>query len=436
MWRAFGKGVSKFREKYYSGHDFKGGVVHAKAQDKLGEYTMLTEKKIFSINELTEYIKILLEGNPVLREITVRGEISNYYVHSSGHLYFTLKDRAAQIKCVMFRSAARLMKFQLEAGMNVIASGSVSIYQDRGEYQLYIQEIEPDGIGALHLAFEQLKKKLAQEGLFDAERKKPIPRLPRRIGVVTSPTGAAIRDIISIIRRRFPYVEILLSPAIVQGAEAPQSLARALGLLQDEPVDVIIMGRGGGSMEDLWAFNEEVVARAIYASRIPVISAVGHETDFTIADFVADLRAATPSAAAELAVANFNELSKYLASVERRLQQSMVSRVEKYSEKINRLQNRRIFIKPEDVFLKPWQRVDELERRLNRTMEQYLRAGEEKLRAEVKHLESLSPLNVLSRGYSLTQKTDGGLVQSVNDAKSGDEVLIRLQDGTLKAVVQ
>ena len=396
----------------------------------------MMSQKILSIAELTEYIKGVLANDPVLQQVSVRGEISNYYAHSSGHLYFTLKDRSAQIKCVMFKSAARLMKFLPENGMGIIATGTVSLYPERGEYQLYVEEMQPDGVGALHLAYEQLKKKLAVEGLFDPLHKKPIPRLPRRIGVATSPTGAAIRDIISIIRRRFPYVEILIAPAIVQGAEAPGSLVLALDLLQRENVDVIIIGRGGGSIEDLWAFNEEVVARAIYASHIPVISAVGHETDFTIADFVADLRAATPSAAAELAVGNFNELNKYLLSVERRLQQCMVSRVEKLKDRVEKLQRRRIFFKPQDVFLHPWQRIDDLERRLNRTMKGYLEGAENQLASEVKRLESLSPLGVLSRGYSLTQKLDGQLVKSTNDVTSGEKVQIRLQDGTLQVVVE
>ena len=395
-----------------------------------------TERRIVTVAELTEYMKGLIESDPVLSTVLVRGEVSNFYSHSSGHLYFTLKDRSAQVKCVMFRSAARYMKFQPENGMGVIASGAVSIYPDRGEYQLYVQEMQPDGVGALHLAFEQLKKKLEAEGLFLPEHKKPIPHLPRRIGVITSPTGAAIRDIISIIRRRFPYVEILIAPAIVQGAEAPASLVNSLQLMQEHEIDVIIIGRGGGSIEDLWAFNEEAVARAIFASRIPVISAVGHETDFTIADFVADLRAPTPSAAAELAIGSFNELSKYLASVERRLHQSMLAQVKHRQERVRNLQKRRIFVQPAEVFLKSWQRVDDLDRRLKQTIRQQLVLARERFHGRVKQLEHLSPLNVLSRGYSLTATGEGQLLKSAKDCKTGQEVQVHLQDGRIWAEVK
>lgn len=397
----------------------------------------MLDQKIMSIGELTNYIKDILENDSLLQNIMVRGELSNFYSHTSGHLYFTLKDSDAQLKCVMFRSNARWLKFQPENGMNLIATGSVGIYPDRGEYQLYVRELQPDGIGALHLAFEQLKEKLQKEGLFDKKYKKPIPRLPRRIGVITSPTGAAIRDIISVIRRRFPHVEIVIAPAIVQGDEAPESLVQALKLIQeDKEIDVIIMGRGGGSIEDLWAFNEEIVARAIFACPIPIISAVGHETDFTIADFVADLRAPTPSAAAELAIANYDELSKYLESIERRLEQYIINRIDKLAERVERLKKHPIFLRPEEVFLKPWQRVDELEWRLHRTMEHQIKLIKERCYGYFKQLESLSPLNVLIRGYSVTEKLNGNLIKSINDVTVGEQVKIRLQDGELKAIIE
>ncbi len=397
----------------------------------------MNNQEIISISELTKYIKVTLENDSILKNVTVRGELSNFYRHSSGHLYFTLKDRESQIKCVMFRSAARLVKFTPENGMNLILIGGIGIYPDRGEYQLYARNLEPDGIGALHLAFEQLKKRLQAEGLFDQGQKKQIPKLPRKIGVITSPTGAAIRDIISVIKRRFPHVEILIVPSQVQGDDAPQSLAQALHQIQQEDgIDVVIIGRGGGSIEDLWAFNEEVVARAIHACQIPIISAVGHETDFTIADFVADLRAPTPSAAAELAVANFSELSRYLTSVERRLHQSLTGRVEKLGERLEKLQKRRIFQKPEEVFLKSWQKVDDLERRLHRTMTSQIRLTKEKCRTYFKQLESLSPLNVLIRGYSLTETLSGEVVKSVDDVKIGDMINIRVHDGKLNAVIE
>lgn len=393
-------------------------------------------KEILTISELTKYITDLLQADPFLQQVSVRGELSNFYNHSSGHCYFTLKDQSTQIKCVMFRNAAQTLKFRPENGMSLIATGAIGIYPNRGEYQLYVEHLEPDGIGALHLAFEQLKTRLAQEGLFAAELKKPIPYLPRRIGVITSPTGAAIRDIISVITRRFPNVEMLLAPAIVQGGEAPLSLVRALELLQTEKLDVIIIGRGGGSLEDLWAFNDEIVARAIFASEIPVISAVGHETDFTIADFVADLRAPTPSAAAELAVANYQELSKYLQGLEQRLHQCLVNRLTTCQERLAKIQRRQIFLKPDQLLLKSWQRVDELEHRLQQTMIHQLTLAKERARTYFRQLESLNPLNVLARGYSLTEKISGATVKSLKDVEIGEQIRVNLQDGRVFAKIE
>lgn len=400
------------------------------------EVNHLFNQAILSITELTEYIKNILENDSLLQNVTVRGELSNFYRHSSGHLYFTLKDRKSQLKCVMFRNAALQVKFQPENGMNLIISGSMGIYQGRGEYQLYARIMQPDGIGALHLAFEQLKKKLEAEGLFNEAQKKPIPNLPRRIGVITSPTGAAIRDIISVITRRFPHVEILIIPSAVQGEEAPQNLVQALRQVQaEENIDVIIIGRGGGSIEDLWAFNEEIVAREIFSCQIPVISAVGHETDFTIADFVADLRAPTPSAAAELAVGNYSELVKQLDGLNHRLDQSLTGRLENYRERLENLINRPIFTRPEEIFLKSWQRVDDLERRLHQIMGHQLKLKKEQSRSFFKQLNSLSPLNVLSRGYSLTEKLDGSLIKSINDVSINDQIKISLKDGKLITIV-
>ena len=400
------------------------------------EVNCLFNQAILSISELTEYIKNILETDSLLQNVTVRGEISNFYRHSSGHLYFTLKDRQSQLKCVMFRNSALQVKFEPENGMNLIVSGSMGIYRGRGEYQLYARMMQPDGVGALHLAFEQLKKKLGDEGLFDEAQKKSIPNLPRRIGVITSPTGAAIRDIISVITRRFPYVEILIIPSAVQGEEAPQSLVRALHQVQlEENIDVVIIGRGGGSIEDLWAFNEEIVARAIFSCQIPVISAVGHETDFTIADFVADLRAPTPSAAAELAVGNYSELVKQLAILKHRLEQSLTSRLENYRERLESLKSRPIFTRPEEIFLKSWQKVDELERRLHQIVDYQLKLKREQSRSIFKQLNTLSPLNVLSRGYSLTEKFDGTLIKSINDVSISDKIQIFLEDGKLITIV-
>lgn len=392
--------------------------------------------QVLTISQLTKYITDVLQADPLLQQVSVRGELSNFYSHSSGHCYFTLKDHAAQIKCVMFRSSAKALKFRPENGMNLIATGGLGIYPDRGEYQLYIQHLEPDGIGSLHLAFEQLKARLAEEGLFQAELKKPIPYLSRRIGIITSPTGAAIRDIISVITRRFPNVEMMIAPAIVQGGEAAPSLVRALELLQNERLDVIIIGRGGGSLEDLWAFNEEALARAIFASKIPVISAVGHETDFTIADFVADLRAPTPSAAAELAVANYHELSRYLHGLEQRLDQCLFNQLTTFQERLERLQRRRVLLKPAEILQKSWQRVDDLDHRLERTMVHNLTLAKERSQRYFKQLASLNPLNVLARGYSLTEDLSGRIIKSVEDLEIGQQIQINLSDGKILAKIE
>ena len=302
----------------------------------------LGERPVLTVSELTQAVKETLELDARFQNILVRGEISNFKHHTSGHMYFTLKDEKSRLKCVMFRSHNARLRFRPEDGLKVIAGGRLGVYEVAGEYQLYVEELYPEGLGALHLAFEQLKAKLQAEGLFDPARKRPLPGLPRTVGIVTSPTGAAIRDMVSVLRRRFPNVNILLAPAIVQGDAGPPSVIRALELLNwRDDVDVIIVGRGGGSLEELWTFNDEGVARAIAASRIPVISAVGHETDFTIADFVADRRAPTPSAAAEIAVPERAKLLQDVRDQEERLRLAIQKRIRQLRESLGILREAR-----------------------------------------------------------------------------------------------
>jgi exodeoxyribonuclease VII large subunit len=382
-----------------------------------------------SVYELTTYIKDIIDSDIELNNVTVRGEISNFKHHSSGHMYFTLKDNNAKIKCVMFKSYNLFMKFTPEDGMNVIVQGYVSIYERDGQYQLYCCKIEPDGIGSLYLAFEQLKEKLQKEGLFDQDKKKEIPLCPRRIGVATSPTGAVIRDIINVSTRRFNNVNILLYPVKVQGEGAAQSIVEAIKYFnQRNDIDVIIVGRGGGSIEELWAFNEEIVARAIYESEIPVISAVGHETDYTITDFVADVRASTPSHAAEIAVPSYSDLVYKIES----LKAAMVSNISKciYTKRYyikgiaQSLENR----SPANKLTQNLQYIDNIQNKLIYLMQNKIADRRGKFSVLTGKLDALSPLRVLSRGYAYVEK-DKHVVRNVKLLKSGDEIQLNMCDG-------
>jgi exodeoxyribonuclease VII large subunit len=393
-------------------------------------------KKIYRISELTRELKVLLEGR--FRGVWVEGEISNLRRPGSGHVYFTLKDEGSQLQAVIYRSQAALMRFELREGAQVIAYGDISVYAKGGRYQLAISEIEPKGIGALQLAFEQLKKRLAAEGLFDKGRKKPIPMLPGKIGIVTSPTGAAIRDILSVLERRFARVRILISPVRVQGETAAREIAEAIdGFNRRSDAEVIIVARGGGSLEDLWAFNEEAVARAIARSTIPVISAVGHEVDFTISDFVADLRVPTPTAAAELVVAKESELRDRLTALLTGL--SYVVR-----EKIARLRSRCAACEQSYVFRAPCtmvrhcqQLVDEFEGRLRRSFGHMTEITRAMLGALAGKLESLSPLAILGRGYSVVvRERDGAVVMAASQVAAGEMVRARLHRGGFTAEVK
>ncbi len=392
------------------------------------------EERIYTVGELTREIKEVLESS--FPRIWVEGEISNFKRHSSGHLYFTLKDEKAQISCAMWRYRANDMLFRIEDGMQVLVQGDVQVYERGGIYQLIVYQLQPAGVGALQLAFEQLKKKLFAEGLFDEAHKQPIPIYPERIGVVTSPTGAAIRDIISVISRRFPGVELLIYPVKVQGDGAAEEIADAIRQFNEYgKVDVLIVGRGGGSLEDLWAFNEEIVARAIYHSRIPVISAVGHEVDFSIADFVADRRAATPSAAAEMVVRDRKELRGILEYYREKLSQQLLNKIQSHRERIENLRQSYAFRRPEDVIYQKMQRLDELSRNMQTAVFHHLQMKQQKLQNYQNQIRALNPTAILQRGYSICYK-DGTVVKDVAQLGVLDMVQVKLARGQFISQVQ
>jgi exodeoxyribonuclease VII large subunit len=392
---------------------------------------------IWSVTQVTNYLKELLETDPNLSPVMLKGEISNFHHHSSGHMYFTIKDEKTQLSAVMFRGYNQGLDFIPEDGMSVIVEGKISIYPARGQYQIYVHKMQPDGIGSLHLAYEQLKKRLEKEGLFREELKQAIPKIPAKVGVVTSPTGAAIRDIISVVKRRFSNVSLLIAPSQVQGEGAEETLVRGLELLNQSDVDVIIIGRGGGSIEDLWAFNKEKLARAIFNSRVPVISAVGHETDFTIADFVADMRAPTPSAAAELVVSNREEVVKYLGRLYNNLNNAMENRVNRLNDRLLSLQERRALRLPEEKIAEYMQRIDELSMNLEQRIVDNLTKKQEKLERAVGQLNSLSPLNTFARGYSLARKLDSEEeINSITQLEEGEKIEVILKDGALECEVE
>ncbi|MGB4045304.1 MAG: exodeoxyribonuclease VII large subunit [Halanaerobiales bacterium] len=391
------------------------------------------EKNIYTVSEITKYLKDLLAIDPLINDIWLTGEISNFHHHSSGHMYFTLKDENSAIAAIMFKGYNSQLKFQLEDGLKVIAHGYISLYEPRGTYQFYIDSMEPAGKGALYLAFEQLKEKLEKEGLFDQAHKKMIPLLPKKIGIVTSPTGAAIRDILSVVKRRFPNIYLLVVPSLVQGETASEQLAKGIEYLNRRgDIDLIILSRGGGTIEDLWPFNEEILARAIYDSQVPIISGVGHETDFTIADFVADLRAPTPSAAAELAIASRLELEKSIASNQERLSYAMGNKIREYRKQLQGLMERRVFTRPEELFSREMQELDDLSRRLEWVMEKELNGLQEKFQILNGKLESLSPLKTLARGYSISTY-QGKVIDSIKTVEIGQEIQILVKDGEIKS---
>lgn len=444
-----------------------------------GDY--MNDIKYYSITALNRAIKNMFDSKPELNRVYIKGEISNFKHHSRGHFYFTLKDENSRIAAVMFASYAKDIKFEPEDGMKVLVSGRVTVYEATGGYQIYVDEMALDGIGNLYLEYEKLKKKLQEEGLFNLEHKKPIPRFPKKIGIITAPTGAAIRDILSTIKRRYPLCETILFPALVQGVGAKESIVKQLTLAQEFDLDVIICGRGGGSIEDLWAFNEEIVARAIYNSKIPIISAVGHEIDFTIADFVADLRAPTPTGAAEMAVPNIVDLRTLIEQYKIRLNENIKNIISFNQKRIDNIKNAYVIRNPMALYEVKEQKLDAFIERINSYIKQilndyYLRLSHVKESYILKNplasyevhrerinsirnnlniiiqnklnvfnhqyeiiinkLNLLNPLNVLSKGYSLVTDSNGKIIKEAKDLKKDDLISIKMYEGSVKAIVK
>ena len=392
-------------------------------------------EKICSVSQINQYIKNLFVRDYLLSRVQVQGEISNLKYHSSGHIYFTLKDEAAQISCVMFASYTRGMTFRLEEGQNVLVYGSISVYERDGRYQLYARDISMQGAGKLYEEYEKRKKRLLEEGLFDEENKKPLPKYAKTIGVVTAQTGAVIQDICNVTHRRNPYVQIRLYPAKVQGEGAAQTVIRGIRYFEKTDVDTIIIGRGGGSIEDLWAFNDERVARAIYDSDIPVISAVGHEPDVTISDFVADLRAATPSNAAELAVPNAEDIRETLRGYDIRMVQAMRKQMAQRRSALDNLAGRRVLQSPAAYFDLRRVELDYTRSRLTAAGERWLAARRHGFAQYAAALDAMSPLKVLARGYAVATDADGTVLRSAAKVQPGDPVRVQLQDGALHCTV-
>ena len=390
----------------------------------------------YSVTEVNSYIKNMFVRDYVLNNMYVKGEVSNCKYHTSGHIYFTLKDSGGQLACVMFAGQRRGLTFRLEEGQSVIALGSIGVYERDGKYQLYAREILLDGAGVLYEKFEKLKQQLGKEGLFEQDHKKPIPQYPSKIGVVTASTGAAIQDILNISKRRNPYVQIILYPALVQGVGAAASITKGIKKLDAMGLDTIIVGRGGGSIEDLWAFNEEVVARAIYECKTPIISAVGHETDVTIADFVSDLRAPTPSAAAELAVPELLTQLRTIKAYEDQLLQLMKRKTNEYRNELSLLQMRLSYTNPMFKIRQKRQMLVDYEDRVQKLMKNILTRKHHQMDLYVEKMQGLSPLNQLKRGYAYVQNNEGNVVNSINKVGLEQSVLVHVMDGTITAKVE
>ena len=391
-----------------------------------------------TVTQLNEYVKAKIDSDLLLSHVTVRGEISNFTNHyKSGHFYLSLKDEGAVVSAVMFRANVQKLKFLPENGMKVICTGRVSAYVKSGQYQIYIEEMQPDGVGALYLAFEQLKRKLEAEGLFDPAHKKPLPKIPLSVGIITSPTGAAVRDMINVSGRRFPLARLVLFPCLVQGSGAPAQLCQGVRFFNDRhPVDVIIIGRGGGSLEELWAFNDETLARTIYASRIPVISAVGHETDFSISDFAADLRAPTPSAAAELALPEMGELRRKFLALTDRMSLSCDHRIRQYRTKVQALAASKNLRSMSNLIDDRRLALAHLEQQADRAVRRILEQKRSRLLQQAGRLDALSPLAVMSRGYSAVFDGSGKALSSRKNVKPGDRLRIRFADGAVQTKVE
>ena len=394
------------------------------------------EQHIFGVTEVNHLVKLLLDSEPMLQNVAVRGELSNYKMYPSGHHYFTLKDAEGALRCVMFKGQAMRLRFRPENGMKVVVTGRITVFPRDGAYQLYCDSMTPEGVGDLAVAFEQLKQKLYAEGLFDPAHKKPLPAFPERIAIITSSAGAAVHDMIRILRRRYPIAKVILLPVRVQGVEAPPEIVGAIRYANRWKVgDVIITGRGGGSIEDLWAFNDERVARAIYESQIPVISAVGHEPDVTIADFVADARASTPSNAAEIAVPDQMELMRFLRGTEERMLQSETARLEALRKRLDTLSAKRV-MKDQTAYVQD-KRMEllHLQQRLGDLSAAQLSRKRERFSSLAASLDAMSPLKVLGRGYAVARSADGEILRSAGDVEIGDHIQVKLGRGILGCTV-
>ncbi|MBR2711309.1 MAG: exodeoxyribonuclease VII large subunit [Bacilli bacterium] len=413
--------------------------------------------KYISVNQLTRYIKYKIDNDINLNEVFLRGEISNFKAHSRGHFYFTLKDEKSRISAIMFSSSTKNIKFVPQDGMKVLVTGKISVFETTGNYQIYVNEMLEDGVGNLYIAYEQLKKKLDEEGLFKTDHKKPIPKIPNRVGVVTAPTGAAIKDIISTIKRRWPLCEILLFPALVQGELAHETIVEQIKNADNYNLDTLIVGRGGGSIEDLWPFNEEDVARAIYNCNTPIISAVGHEVDFTIADFVADLRAPTPTGAAEMAVPQKNEVISLINQINIRLNKALINKININKKHLEEIKKHYIFTNPISIYQAKEMNYDSILERLKYSLTNLIHVKEKNYQRVtssiilqnpeilfdkkknkyiniLSKLETLSPLKTLQRGYSITKK-DNKVITSIKNIKKGDNIKIEFNDGNINAKV-
>lgn len=392
------------------------------------------QDKYVTISRINNYLKAYFDNNPHLQHVYLKGEISNFKNHSRGHLYFTLKDEQSRLSAVMFQTNALKLNFEPEDGMNVLVEGRISCYPAQGSYQIYVEKMEVDGVGNLYIEFEKLKKKLAAEGLFDPKLKKQIPKYPTKIGIITAPTGAAIKDILSTIKRRYPICETILFPCLVQGKSAAPDIVKQIKTAQDYDLDVIICGRGGGSIEDLWAFNEEIVARAIFESKIPIISAVGHEIDFTIADFVSDLRAPTPTGAAEMAVPTISDVKFMINQLTLRSNKCMNNIIEIKKNKLNAIKDSFILKNPLSIYEIKEQKLDMLIENLNKNVKNILVNKNHELVLQINTLKLVNPLNILDRGYSVVKK-DNKVIKDIKDINKEDNIDIRIKNGNIKAKV-
>lgn len=397
----------------------------------------LLDKRIFSVSEITGHIKNILKGDKELEDFYLRGEISTPKQYNSGHTYFTLKDEKSQINCVLFKRVSENIKFDLEHGMKVIIRGSIDVYEPRGDYSVIVEEIQPDGIGALNLAFIQLKNKLEKQGLFLEEHKRQLPQFPKTIGLITSLSGAVMHDVLNVLKRRYPLVKVLIVPTPVQGKEATNSIVNAIALINQREynVDVIILARGGGSLEDLWCFNEESVARAIYQSRVPLISAIGHETDFTIADFVADYRAPTPSVAAEKAVPDINELKKLITNLNERILNALANLIKSNKSLLDQIANRPIFRKPLEAIHVYYQKIDGFEYMLQTKISRSISLKRKSLEILDSKLSALNPKAILERGYSIVMQ-DNKIIKNADEVKIDSNINVVLYKGEIEAKVK